>query len=94
MNKLSISVRIISLNTQHVWFKLYLNLIPNNVPHLEGTRALMGEAQCLRLEELEPFMQRLKPDLVTLGDKVDPVILQESTGLVLTPVDEYFMVME
>ena len=62
--KLSVAVRITKTTPVHTYLSLFTNLIPVEQDHTQATRALSGDF-VLRNEELQPFLDRLRPDLIT-----------------------------
>jgi hypothetical protein len=63
--KLSVSYRIENVSPAHIHFSIFANMIPSEQEHQNATRAKLGNAQCLRVEEFSPFATKTQPDLIT-----------------------------
>lgn len=67
--KLSVGIKVTSVNSAHVRFRMYANMIPKEQDHEQATRASMGNELVSRVEEFGPLMSRLQPDVLLASDK-------------------------
>lgn len=90
--KLSINLKITSISPSHIHFKLFSNMIPDELDHVSATRASLGDHQCLQTDEFGPFVRRLAPDLVSMSADVRLSDLYEYTDLRLSLIqlEDYY----
>lgn len=68
MEKLSVGLTIIDINPAHVRFRLFVALIHDDLSHDRATRASIGGELVLRANEFAPFILRLRPHIIIVGD--------------------------
>jgi len=80
--KLSLSVRIDDITPRHVTISIFSNMIPVEQSHAEATRGLCGNL-CMRVDELQPFLERVNPNKLSCREHRDAVKIYEYTGVLV-----------
>lgn len=84
MNKFTMSAVVNQVTPAHVYVSIFTGMIPADGDHEQAVRGLAGELT-LRVDELGPFLQHIRPHVVRLRVSVPPALVRKYTGVSIDP---------
>lgn len=63
--KFSVSVKINSNSATHIFFSIYVKMIPTDGDHEKYNRAYTGCTLCMQPQEFTEFIKRLRPHVIS-----------------------------
>jgi hypothetical protein len=79
--KFSLSVRVDSVTPAHVRLSIFSGMILEEYDHDQATRGKAGDLT-LRVEEFGPFLDHVKPHIVSFGPLAPVELVEELTDMV------------